>query len=189
MKKYISVLMLCLMVSVFSGTSQGEVFDKSRKGFVLGLGAGGHSTTYKQSFEMLSAEVDTSGLSSSVKIGYGFNEQCAVYYLRDAVWYSMDTMFGEITYVSGIMGVGVTYYFKPTTQTFFVSAGAGIGDLSAPFEDWLTPSTGSAITLGAGYEFAKHVSVEGKVLSTFIEESGVDNETLSFLVSMNYMWY
>ncbi|RAP30746.1 hypothetical protein DID78_02235 [Candidatus Marinamargulisbacteria bacterium SCGC AG-343-D04] len=192
------------MLGVFSVNIQGKVFDKNRKGFIVGLGVGGHSTKLITRFDRVTTSfIDGKfsmvtdgtksntesifGVFSSVKIGYGFTNQFLVYYLRDAAWYSIN----NTKQASGIMGIGTSYYFKPDSQTFFVSLGLGLGDQT--YVDTSTePRFGSAICVGLGFEFKPRLSLETKFLKNLTKDKDLwnyENEVDSFSMSLNYLWY
>lgn len=162
-----------LMVLFIS--SQTFAMDGNRQGFVLGFGIGGHTIDVNNN-------VDYSGLATSFKIGGGFNQNFLLYYVRDASWYSVNS---GTTFVSGITGVGGSFYLSANAPSVYILGGIGIGDLAAPFETNVSSSTGDAVLFGLGFEFSPHVSIEGKILNTDID--GL--ETSSLLVTFNYLLY
>ena len=68
----------------------------------------------------------------------------------------------------------------------------GVGDISAPLESNVGSDTGSAVMLGGGYEFVRHIQLEATLLGTDIDSSDVPQlklKTSSLQVMINYMFY
>ena len=156
--------------------------DEPRAGWFGGLGLGVHNTTFDLSgFSDTSSET---GVASSIKIGYNFTEQFAISYVRNAAWYSLN----NDTFISGITGLGATYYFLPQQETWYASVVAGIGDY-ANLDD-VGSETGSAFMGTIGYEFAPHWQAEASYMFTSIDDSYGDTlETSSIQLLINYSWY
>ena len=164
---------LCLLTSAMA-------LDGKREGFIVGLGAGFHSTNY----EIYDDDISKSGFATSLKIGYGFSEQATLYYIRNASWFSSN----DDLFVNGIMGIGSTYYFSPTSQSFYLSGAIGLGDLVNIDEN--EGESGFGLMLGAGYEIRKHIKIEGNVIMSNIDyDYGEDLKPTSFQLTINYLWY
>lgn len=163
--------------------------DGNRQGLIIGLGVGYHNLDMEPYYDGTKlGSSSEKGLATSFKIGSGLSNQLAVYYVRNASWFDMDT---ETTFIIGISGVGGTYFLSPTAPSVYFLAAYGIGDMSAPFED-IEPDTGSAVMLGGGYEIDKHRNLEVTFLNTDIESSGDSLLTLkssSVQFTFNYLWY
>lgn len=178
--KFLKLALGSLVCSTLLATSA-QAFDEKREGFILGLGAGLSSVASSGDLD------DTSvGFATSFKIGYGFNEQFSLYYVRNASWFGYDDDPDEDTYASGISGVGASYYISPNDPAY-VMAAVGFGDFSNVTEN--AGETGSAFMLGGGYEIYPHVHLEGTYLVADIEEDGVDLTTSAFQLTINYLWY
>ena len=150
-----------------------------REGWFGGIGIGGHATSFD-----LDNYTSKQGIASSLKLGYNFTEQWAVHYTRNAAWYSA---FKD-NYVSGIMGIGATYYFLPKQETWYTSVVVGVGDhLNLDKE---TSVTGTALMGTVGYEFAAHWQAEASLMYTDIEDKNdVTLKTTSLQFTINYSWY
>lgn len=150
--------------------------DEPRGGWFGGIGLGAHDTTYDNHSEM--------GVASSLKVGYNFTEQFGISYVRNAAWYSLN----NDTFISGISGLGATYYFLPQQETWYASVVAGVGDY-ANLDD-VGSETGSAFMGTIGYEFAPHWQAEASYMYTSIDDSyGQTLETSSIQLLINYSWY
>jgi hypothetical protein len=172
-------------------------FDDNRQGFILGLGAGFHNidTDFNYDGSKFNSE-SKSGLATSFKIGWGITNQFALYYVRNASWYSAPYFNGyttsDITYLAGISGIGGTFYLSPSAPSGYFLGAIGIGDLSAPFESNIKSDTGSAFMLGGGYEVSKHLQIEATLLSTDIDsadDSRLNLKSSSIQFTFNYLWY
>lgn len=187
-----------LLAVIILGSSQlVYAFDENRGGFLLGVGAGLHSTDIDYFFNgNPDGSESESGFATSFKLGGGITDQFALYYVRNASWYSAPAYNGftvsDTTYTVGISGLGATFYFSPTAPSGYVMAAAGVGDNTAVFESGVDTDTGSAFMLGGGYEFSPHLQLEVTLLRTDLDVSGFSLETLetsSVQVTMNYVWY
>jgi hypothetical protein len=138
-------------------------------------------------------------IATDFKIGYGLTDQLLVYYVMQVSWFQHNDVFAfdstetdrkedlwapqgfdaeqldgapaakSIYIASGVAGLGISYYLRPTTPSFYVTGAAGFSTWTAPFEtdDWLLPYKDHARTWfdvgffgGAGYEFSKNWRVE-----------------------------
>lgn len=187
-----------LLAVIILGSSQlVYAFDESRSGFLLGVGAGLHTTDIDYFFDGHPDGSDSeSGFATSFKIGGGITDQFALYYVRNASWYSAPFYNGftvsDTTYTVGIGGLGATYYFSSTAPSGYVMAAIGAGDRAAVFESGVGTDTGSAFMLGGGYEFSPHLQLEATLLSTDLDSSDfflITLETTSIQIMMNYVWY
>ena len=150
-----------------------------REGWFGGIGIGGHSTSFD-----LDTYKSKEGIAFSVKLGYNFTEQWAVHCTRNASGYST---LGD-NYISGIIGIGATYYFLPEQETWYTSVVAGMGDhLNLDKE---TSLTGTAFMGTVGYEFAAHWQAEASLMYTDVEDKkDVTLNTTSLQFTINYSWY
>lgn len=172
-------------------------FDDNRQGFILGLGAGFHSTDIDFLYNGSNVGSESeSGFATSFKIGGGLTDQFALYYVRNASWYSAPFFDGytitDATYTIGLMGVGASYFLAPSAPSGYFMAAFGIGDISVPFESNVESDTGSAFMFGGGYEFKNHLMLEVTVLTTDIESADDSRYTLessSFQFTLNYLFY
>ena len=177
---FIKKTALAIVVSSVLATSAFS-FDNKREGFIIGLGAGFHSTN----FEYQGDDISKSGFATSLKIGYGFSEDVTLYYIRNASWFKSD----DNLHVNGMMGIGSTYYFSPRAETFYLSGAVGLGDF-ADLDDNEAES-GFGLMLGAGYELKKHIKLEANMIMSTIDLDYHDEDLTptSFQLTINYLWY
>jgi len=181
---------ICLVILMVSSAS---AFNGLRKGFVLGggLGLGPVANT---SIDGLGGEYKKSGLATNFLIGYAWDEQNMIVFLRDAVLYSetielafMGTVFfrDKISIVQGFTGAGYYHYFGPVGRSFYITGGLGFQDWTSLEEDWNSPDVGGALLFGGGYEFARHWQVHGSLSfgSTSDAIFNYDHVQLLFTVS------
>jgi len=190
-------LKLFLVICILMTSQVANAFDDNRQGFILGLGAGFHNidTDFNYDGSKFNSE-SKSGLATSFKIGWGITNQFALYYVRNASWYSAPYFNGyttsDITYLAGISGIGGTFYLSPSAPSGYFLGAIGIGDLSAPFESNIKSDTGSALMFGGGYEVSKHIQIEATLLSTDIDsadDSRLNLKSSSIQFTFNYIWY
>lgn len=184
-------LKLFLVICVLMTSQVANAFDDNRQGFILGVGAGFHNidTDFNYDGTKFKSESET-GIATSFKIGWGITNQFALYYVRNASWYS--TSYSDTTYLVGISGIGGTFYLSPSAPSGYFMGAIGIGDLSAPFESNVKSDTGSALMFGGGYEISKHLQIEATLLSTDIDsadDSRLNLKTSSIQFTFNYLWY
>jgi len=191
------LLSCCLVTMGLLSTPVANAFDNERRGFVIGLGAGLHTLDidYKYSGELLASQSEK-GIATSFKIGFGVTNQFLVYYVRKASWFNAPVFDGvsvsDTTIISGISGIGVSYYLSGSAPSAYFLGAFGIGDLSAPFESAIETDTGSAYMFGAGYEVSEHVQFEATILKTNIDSKDDANfvlESSSIQFTANYLWY
>lgn len=191
------VLKILLLIAMLLFTAPTFAFDDDRRGLLLGFGAGFHSIDIDFIYDGSKFDSQSeNGLATSFKIGGGVTNQLAIYYVRNASWYSAPYSDGFLTqdtiYTIGLSGVGASYFLSSSTPSVYVLAAFGIGDISAPFESDVTPDIGGAFMLGGGYEFKRHIMVEATYLSTNIEsadDSQLSIESSSLQVTINYVFY
>ncbi|MGD8560742.1 MAG: hypothetical protein PVH04_13815, partial [Gammaproteobacteria bacterium] len=177
---------------LFMGISQfAHAFDENRTGFILGLGAGLHTIdidSFNNGFQLGSDS--ESGIATSLKLGGGITNQFALYYVRNASWFSSDG--SNTTFLVGISGLGASYYFSSSAPSGYILAAVGVGDIDAPFESNIEADTGNATMIGGGYEVNDHLHLEVTLLRTDIDSSDFSNltlETSSIQFTFNYLWY
>ncbi len=126
-----------------------------------------------------------------MKLGGGITNQFALYYVRNASWFSSDG--SNTTFLVGISGLGASYYFSPSAPSAYILAAIGVGDIAAPFESDIQSETGDATMIGGGFEVNDHLHLEATILTTEIDDSsGFSNFTLktsSIQFTINYLWY
>ncbi len=150
---FISMLLLFLCVSSF-----GMAFENYRQGFIIG-GLGGIAVNTWKEFNRKDIIIDkrnSIALHIGYRIGGGFKGEKFMIYQ----WVVMN-LFGGWNYdykdsyltIIGIGGLGVSYYFKPTSPSLYINSGIG-GTI------WDFRALGVGAMGGIGYEFTRHWSVE-----------------------------
>ncbi len=179
-------------------TSPAYAFDDNREGFILGFGVGFHNLkeNYTSSGSNVSSRSE-GGLATSFKIGGGITDQFALYYVRNASWFSAPYFDGVTTrdaaYTIGLSGIGASYFLAPSAPSGYFLAAIGAGDIATPFEKNSKADTGSAFMFGGGYEFQKNLMLEGTILTTNIQSTGlpppVTLKSSSLQITINYLFY
>jgi hypothetical protein len=183
---------------LLSAAGSAFAFDDKRQGFILGFGAGFHNL--RENFHSNGSSVSSKsegGIATSFKIGGGITDQVALYYVRNASWFSAPYFNGvrtkDAVYTIGLSGIGASYFLSPTAPSGYFLASIGIGDISAPFEENTRADTGGALMFGGGYEFTKNLMIEGTLLTTNIENPDlvppVTLKSSSLQVTINYLFY
>jgi len=165
-----------------------DVFDGRRMGPVASIGIGGGYTDISSKNGPLSGSTGTGTFAITFHLGYAPSEQLELYaFYRASVyagklWEHWDDIADKAGSAKGfthavilpivpviamvtdqhlLIGLGATYYFRPSTCTWFVEAGAGPSLLSDPWE-LSGPSpfpggnqTGLGFLAGVGYQFSK----------------------------------
>lgn len=152
--------MILVVVVVLCATSVFG-FDGARKGFVLGGGLGfGYASVSMDNSN--SDALTNAGGAINFLIGYAWDEQNMVVFLRDGVIYSEKTWWGgTLTLAQGFSGAGYFHYFGPVGKSFFVTGGLGLQDWTPLESGWEANDYGFGILGGGGYEFARHFQVYG----------------------------
>jgi hypothetical protein len=201
-KKYF-VLFLVGFFLFFVNTNA-FAFDGQRKGFLLGIGLGPGFTSFTQELESsgfgfhqsVKSDRETKvGLITDFKIGYAPDNTWAIYYTSKVSWFGMENTFGDnVTVSNGLGAVAVSYWFKPQAPSPFLAGGIGYSTWSLPFEDdppdtW----TGFGLFAGGGYEFSRHLSIEGSLSwgKPKREVFGIEvsSNALSFMLTINALAY
>lgn len=198
-----TLLLFLLIPAMFINAATAFAWDGKRKGFVLGIGAGGGLAANKPystaSGENVESERESKfALMTDFKIGYAPSNQVAILWLSKVAWFGYNLEYqGDVlqsyTIANGFGGVGVAYYFEPEGPSPYLTGGLGFSTYSAPFEENIDGLSGSGFALGAGYEFSKHWSVEGNLTwgSPNEEDQGDERgvKTLAVRVTVNVLGY
>jgi len=197
-KAFLSVLVCCLIALILA-PSVAEAFDGVRKGFILGFGAGFGATKFKQEVTVLGATGSSDwenkgGVATDFKIGYAFDEQIQLYWSARGNWFGITNAFGSsVTILNGVAGPGMTYHFRTTVPSWYVFGSLGYSTWSLPFEDGASTWYGFGATMGGGYEFSRHWSVDVTLAFTnpSDEEFGIKATTTatSVKVCINVLAY
>lgn len=193
-KSFVISLILAILYSIhlyadeadthrYDAYDYNAVLDKQgREGLTASLGLGVHATDFD--FSELSRQKSKMGVVTSLKIGYNFKKQFALYYVRNASWYALR----HDTYLSGIAGVGATFYFEPLAETLYASFALGVGDFTNVSKTKAIKDKAWMATIG--YEFSPHWQAEATWLSTSIlDKKNNQLNSSSLQLILNYSWY
>jgi len=176
------IILSTVCAGVLAIPAMADVFDDNKQGFIFGLGIGATSVSTDVNFQNgINIDEREFGVATSLKLGYGFNEQFLLYYTNQVDWYDFQ---GDSTIV-GLTGVGIDYYFD-NNSPFYSTTMIGIGSISDIKDN--SSSRGFAYELGFGYDIAPHMSIEASYMNIDIEDHG-NIDTDSFRVKFNYTWY
>lgn len=172
-------------------------FDDNRQGFVLGLGAGLHSTGSEYSLNDNVYRTDSSGgLASSFKIGGGIGEQFSLYFVHNASRFRTSvTKNGsskDETAVLFMDGIGAAYYFQHSAPSGYLHAALGGSYFTFPQDSDLGSRKGGALILGGGYEFNPHIMLDLTLLGSSVSNPNNSADKTRFSVlqfTLNYLFY
>ncbi len=171
------IFLLALATSV-------SAFDGNRKGFVLGGGLGfGPSAKVTVSVGSISASDENSGLAIDFLIGYAWDEQNMIVFLRDGIIYSEEMSHSTtISIVQGFSGIGYFHYFGEVGKSFFITGGLGLQDWTSLDENYSSPDPGVGLLLGGGYEFTRHLQVYSSLSFGKTSEGSFKNDHSQFII-------
>ena len=155
-----AIIAFCLC---FGLTTTALPFDEKREGFIIGGGLGPALTSWSQTIGSITSNPQNDfNINTDFRIGGGFKgEQSMFYYWNRISWLSMVNVYGDkVIITSGITGLGLSYYFKPFTPSFYLLGCLGLSFWGTPFEPNSKTWLGVGLIGGVGYEFIKHLSVE-----------------------------
>lgn len=193
---WVVVAAICLAGMI---VSDAQAFDGHRRGFFLGGGLGPGFTAFKQTIEeygeSASSDWETKvSFFTDIKIGYAPDERHMIYYFSDASWFGLDNMYGStVTLANGVDGLGMTIYFQPKAPSPYVNFGIGLASWNAVSESNADTWYGFGIMAGAGYEFARHWSLEGTLTyghpTKTIWDTKVSTDAIAFGVKIIALAY
>jgi opacity protein-like surface antigen len=155
--------------------------SKGRHGFIIGVGVGPGYTSVSQTLDFglteASDDIGKFAINTDFKIGFAINQQMLIYWNAKVAWfqskvysYYYDWNSGDIfedsedeTFISSIGGVGMSYYFRPSLPSPYVTATIGYASFGAAFNDDYDAEMGFGMAAGAGFEFAPHWTAEAVV--------------------------
>jgi hypothetical protein len=197
-KKYITWVFVGFILFLF--TANAHAWDGQRKGFLLGFGLGPGVTSFTQKVQMgmvstESSREDKLAVMTDFKIGFAPDNTWAIYYTSKVSWFGITNVYGnKVTVTNGLGAVAVSYWFNQQAPSPFIAGGLGFSTWSLPFEDnppdtWIGPG----LFAGGGYEFSKHVSIEGYLSwgKPKDEEFGIEvsSNALSLMFTLNVLGY
>jgi len=160
-------------------TSHANAFDDNKEGFMLGLGIGVSSIQTN----IIGDDSRDTGFATSLKIGYGLNEQLAVYLSASGDVYKYDGKGKSID--TAISGIGFDYYFDKNAP-YYVTAMVGVGRINELKNS--DEEKGYGFLVGLGYELSQHLSLETSYMKINTDDKlDADTDAIRFMV--NYTWY
>jgi hypothetical protein len=138
----------------------------TRKGFVIGIGAGGglHRPPSFTVFDRFGRPIASGGgtnnfgVVTSFLVGWAPTDRVLLFYSNKAT-FTTDESYDAL----GVTGFGATYMFRPTSPTGYVTGSIG-GGFGANLATSSSTEAGLGWSAGVGWEFRRHLSVEGDVL-------------------------
>ena len=119
------------------------------------------------------------------KIGYAPSNVLELYYSAKVSWWSEV----DIILTVSLSSFAFTYYPNEKTESgLFWTGGLGLASFDAPFEN-VNPSYGFGLYGGIGYEFSKHLNVEGDLIYSRITDVGVVLDTYTVRFTINALAY
>jgi hypothetical protein len=162
--------------------------SSNRKGFIIGGGAGGglHRPPGFTVVDRFGRVIATGGgtnnfsVVTNFAVGYAPSDQLLLFYSNRAV-FTTDESYDAL----GVTGFGTTYMFRRRTPSAYVTGSIG-GGFGANIVQGTGGEAGLGYSVGGGWEFARHLSVEGDVL--FIQ-FGNDRNHIVYRGLFNYTFY
>lgn len=165
----------------------------SRQGFTLSVGLGGGAIQQKIAFSGEQTESENYlSFVGDITIGYGLTEQFSILATHKGSFYSFedeDEAEESMKTSFNFRGIGGSYFFKPTAQSSFVSAGIGVASQVIDLDNNLGMN-GLGLFAGAGYCINKNILIKAEVTwgnpGIKIENERLSINTLAVGVSANY---
>ena len=167
--------------------TSGEASAK-RKGFIIGAGAGAgiHRTPAFRVLDRFGRVVSSGGgdnklaIATNFSVGYAPGDQLLLYYSNKAAFTTDDRVDAV-----GITGFGITYMLRRTSPTAFINGTIGAGATSR-FIGSSDAEVGAGFSIGGGYEFARHLSVNGDAI--FVRLGNGQNHAV-YMALFNFLFY
>ncbi|HUV06692.1 MAG TPA: hypothetical protein VMX75_03115 [Spirochaetia bacterium] len=150
------VFLLCVL-------NMAMAFDNKRSGFIIGGLGGVALVNWNQSIDGIQSEsMNDFAVHLDLRLGGGFQgDKFMLYYWQMMNFLSMTNWLGiDVAMISSNGGAGLTYYFLPTSPSFYVNAGVGASIWAAASDDPSDYWYGLGLMGGVGYEFSRHWSME-----------------------------
>lgn len=183
---------LILNLIVLLGLSSG-LNAKGLDGFFVSLGYGvaKSNTDFKDVNNgwISGSSGSETGLGSSLKLGYAFNEDFAMYLFRDGAFvFEYENAPNDSIYANCVTGLGTLYYFD-SSNIFYTIFGIGTGGFTKLSEvDPMKRDPGYGYVLGLGVNVTENIHAEFSILETDIDDD-MDVQTQSSRFIISYYWY
>jgi hypothetical protein len=159
-----------------------------RRGFIIGVGAGAgiHRTPTFRVLDRFGRVLSSGGgenklaIVTDFNVGYAPSDQVLLSYSNKAAFTTDDRVDAV-----GVSGFGITYMLRPMSPTTFVSGTVGVG-AARRFIGSSAAESGAGFSIGGGYEFARHFSLNGDAI--FVRLGNGQNHTV-YKTSFNYLFY
>jgi hypothetical protein len=169
MCRNIGAFLVCFCLT-FALTTPGFAGDRERKGRIVGVGIGlgmfagrQHVVSSRYGTDRTYSREYRGSLLGDFNIGYAPTNQLAIYYMMHSSLYKFSAIQsrgdGDL-WLSQTGGVGATYYLKPSAPSLLLVGGLGY----SYSHDFYYPNDslwGVGLTVGGGYEFVRHLSLQG----------------------------
>ena len=157
---FISALLIFLCVSSF-----GMAFDNHRRGFIIGgLGGVALNTWNELEYDIKVNNGTNIGLHADFRIGGGFKgDKLMLFFWSVGNWFKREVDGEKVDSLRLTVGVGMSYYFKPTSPSLYINAGIGSSNgrsITEGVNMGGNTEEGIGFMVGIGYEFAPHWSTE-----------------------------
>ncbi len=181
-------LTLIIMVLVLATST--SAFDGKRKGFVLG-GGGGMAPTMRVAIDSPDISDALSGPALNLMTGYAWNEANLIAFMSNATFCKgrgCPPEAGEEFLISqGFAGLTYHHYFGPVGRSFYLSGGVGLQYWNFFDDDYDSPDPGTGFFLGGGYEFVRHIQVNGSYSFGKTSNEFLEFEHSQFLITVMFI--
>ncbi|MFG1495368.1 outer membrane beta-barrel protein [Saccharospirillum sp. HFRX-1] len=151
-----------------------------RNPFLLAAGAGfgANSLTIYTPSDDFETDSDA-GFVRSLKIGGIINQQHALYFHGQSSSFDMNAKGESLVYednTSMLLGLGYTYYLKPTVGSAYVEMTTGFSSFTINDNNTDVDSSGIGFLIGAGYELNQNVQFGATFRTTTTENDSASSE-------------
>lgn len=207
MRKVAVLLTVVLVLSGVSSSYGQETASEQtgRRGFIIGFGVGPGYSHVKQTIEFgyyeFSGSIDKAAVNTDFKIGLAVNRQTLVYWSSRVAWfadeigslyynYSSGSYYmvsEDATFASGVGGIGVSYYLRPSLPSLYFTGTLGYSSFGTPFNDNYDTEYGVGGAAGIGYEFAPHWTFEAIIVYGHTTHNELSTNALSLKATINLL--
>lgn len=152
---------------------------QGRQGFIIGIGGGVGIQRFYDPFLFVPIWEHKTSAITDFKVGYAPDDQWLLYYTNQVAW--GDSAFFDAV---GLSAFGVSYMLEPNSPSVYLTGavGASVGlDIGTAPGD-----SGFGVSVGGGYEFARHFSAGGEWMSLDV---GTANRTQVFAFTLDWLYY
>lgn len=191
----LGVVALLLTAGLFAGLWAPTAAHAQRDGFVIGFGLGVGHTSISSDDEYDDEDIGRTSLMTDFRIGYAPTNRAMLYWSSDVSWFRLTDEFDDGVVISGIGGLGATYFIRDAAPSPYLTAALGFNSFNyiGISDAEITQFFGPGIALGGGFEFARHWLLDGKVLlgrPRHTEDGFTDAlRVRTFKVTLNWLHY